>query len=493
VKAEFTGSVPPPAAPAMTAGPAPLARNVVLPPALTAGLERILVGTVIAQDSHGQVTVETRDGELRFVSRLALPPGTRVTLELQSVGATLNAIVLSINGRLTGSRPGALPSEPFRLPGSEPGSAGATAQSAGGPTGHAPPAARPSPAPITGTPGSGPSVLAAGQTLRGTLLAPVAPAGANPAAPPTPIAIRVLAVMAGPPSAPAMPLPTALLASAGDVPTVTGVVARMPDTGEPVLRTPFGTISVPIPATLPPGSEVSFEILPPLTAPTAPDRSQIAAEIANTWSSLRDALAALRPDRPAAAEALAERVLARPGPNLAGDLFAYIFGLKSRSARSWIGESTAVALEQAGRPDLVARITDEFSLMTRLAQDAAAGDWRTYLIPVYHGGEIQPLRFFLRRPKGQRDGDPATRFVVEAELRSLGLFQLDGLSHRHRLDMIVRTHAPLPEVMRGDIEALFSASCAAARLDGSISFQADQIFRVAPLEDLVPSSSGVVV
>ncbi|MFO1188023.1 MAG: hypothetical protein U1E97_00135 [Alphaproteobacteria bacterium] len=487
MKAEFTGSVPPPTAPTATASAvlAPLVRNVVLPPALTAGLERILIGTVVAQDSHGQVTVETKDGELRFVSRLALPPGTRVTLELQSVGATLNAIILSINGRLTGSRPGLVTAEPFRLPGSEPASAGPLAQGTGG---QQPPVSRA----ITPAP-TGPPILAPGQTLRGTVRAPALPTATKAAVPQTPIVIRILTVTAGSPSSPAIPAPATPLASAGDVPTVTGVVARMPETGEPVLRTPFGTISVPIPATLPPGSEVAFEILPLLAAPTAPDRSQIAAEIANTWSSLRDALTALRPDRPAAAEALANRVLARPGPNLAGDLFAYIFSLKSRSARTWLGESTAVALEQAGRPDILARITDEFSLMTRLAHDTPTGDWRTYLVPIYHSGEIQPLRFFLRRPKGQRDSDPATRFVVEAELKSLGLLQLDGLSHRHRLDMIIRTHEPLPEVMRDDINALFNASCAAARLDGSISFQANSIFTVAPLEDLVPSSGGVVV
>lgn len=495
MKADMPSPVQPPASVAAAStntGQTPVARNVILPPSLAGSLDRILIGTVVSQDTRGHVTVETKDGELRFISRMPLQAGSRVTIELQATGTTINAIILSVNGRVMagGTRATSSSAHP-----------GTMTQVISAGTGGGPPAAGASanaiPQASSPVPHDGEPPLEPGHILQGRL-APQGTPTLDEAAPKQPIAIRILSVT--PPSIPGdsqTSIAPRAVPTTGDIPTVTGIATRTAGNGEVVLRTPLGTLSITTPTPVAAGVEVSFEILTRWSAPAGIDRTQIANEIANGWSSLREALTTLKADKPAVAEDLVARVLAQPGPGLAGDLFGYILGLKSRNARSWIGETAASALEQAGRADILSRIGDEFTLMTRLGHETQAGDWRTFLVPLYVGGEVQPLRLFMRKPRAQRESgrDTATRFVVEADLKSLGLLQLDGLSQSKRLDLIVRTREPLAELMRGDIDALFSASCAAAGLDGSIRFQADSVFKVAPLDDIVPhgGSGGVVV
>jgi len=503
VKADPPSAVSPPSftlGSGPTANQALIARVVVLPPSLTDSLERILTGTVVARDARGHVTVQTRDGEIRFVSRLALPVGAPVTLELQAAGATITAIVLSVNGKATGARPSPLLGAPPATEGPgpmRPGASGIGTADAGRIAGGGG-AAPASPLPMT-APGEG-AALAPGQTLRATLLPQGAVQGSATSATgvPQPLTIRVLSV--GPENAPGAATTATsatgatAVAATGDAPRITGVVVPDAANGQALLRTSMGILVLAPPIVAAPGREITFEILPAANAPP-PDRARLMAELADGWSSLRDVLAALRAASPAAADALAARVLAQPGPGLAGDLLAYVLGLKAQSARHWIGESASSALDRAGRGDLLGRLADEFATMSRLGAESQGSDWRTFLVPLYWGGEIRPIRMFLRQPKGGRaEGrDPGVRFVVEADLTALGQLQIDGLSHHQRLDMIIRTHAPLAAEMRTDIEGLFNARCAASGLAGSLGFQSGATFKVSPLEEIVPPGGGVVI
>ena len=86
-------------------------------------------------------------------------------------------------------------------------------------------------------------------------------------------------------------------------------------------------------------------------------------------------------------------------------------------------------------------------------------------------------------PYTARETIDASRFVVECEHSEFGPVQLDGLMHERRMDLIVRTHEPLPADMERDILVLFGESCTGLNLAGQLFFQAVPVFPVNPLDD----------
>jgi hypothetical protein len=92
--------------------------------------------------------------------------------------------------------------------------------------------------------------------------------------------------------------------------------------------------------------------------------------------------------------------------------------------------------------------------------------------------EPQPLRLYLRDvpPEPERDAQlgreaPAAsrRAIFEVELSQLGRCQLDVLCRAARFDLVVRTEAPLPAALQGDIRVL-QVTGAVAGLAGSVEF-----------------------
>ena len=69
-----------------------------LPPGLanlTSGT--ILNGSVVGRDAQGHVVVQTANGGLALATALSLPQGSQLSLQVQSVGAQIQVVVLSIN------------------------------------------------------------------------------------------------------------------------------------------------------------------------------------------------------------------------------------------------------------------------------------------------------------------------------------------------------------------------------------------------------------
>ena len=69
-----------------------------LPPGLanlTSGT--ILNGSVVGRDAQGHVVVQTANGGLTLATALSLPQGSQLSLQVQSVGAQIQVVVLSIN------------------------------------------------------------------------------------------------------------------------------------------------------------------------------------------------------------------------------------------------------------------------------------------------------------------------------------------------------------------------------------------------------------
>lgn len=308
---------------------------------------------------------------------------------------------------------------------------------------------------------------------------------------PQQVTIRILAVL---PQAPARAAPSATrahVAIAGDSITLLGTVAppdRTPsDRMEDGLKiaTPIGTLRLLVARVLPPGAQITFEVLVPPSAggdPAAVDAAPpdaLAApprtmfvEPPRTWPELGALLAAAEGGGSGPAIPVP-----RPGPELAPAILLFLAAARGGGTlRAWLGQVAADALDAAGHGTLIDRLGKAFGAEQTTASAIEADGWQMVSVPIAEGQRLSELRFhFQRRRKANdgRDGDGGSRFVIEATLSALGPLQLDGRVRSDRFDLLVRTARALSEPMRRDIARLFADSLADTDIAGGVSFRAD--------------------
>ena len=193
--------------------------------------------------------------------------------------------------------------------------------------------------------------------------------------------------------------------------------------------------------------------------------------LTRAWPALEEALDALEDHRtaePGALTALLGR-LPQPGPTLGSRLLFYLAALRRGEVRAWLDGAPLDALTRVGRDDLVTRIHDDFADLSQLAA-APKADWRLYVLPVLVGGHIHQLRIFVHSPPISESRDDAHRVVTEIDLPALGELQLDALLRQHRMDMILRSRAPLASARQAQIRELVGQATAWGRVDGEITF-----------------------
>jgi len=276
------------------------------------------------------------------------------------------------------------------------------------------------------------------------------------------------------------------------------VVARTA-AGQVILDSAVGRLLAPLPrdgeATAP-GARLFLELVggERLAAAqrSAPANAGIAA-LARNWSTLKDAMRQLQ-DAPAQQDAYAalERAVPKPGPRLAQQMLSYLENAQN-GVKAWLGDAVARALGNAsGR--MLEQLERDMREMHH-ARHGSEGDWRMTLVPLMDGNQLRQIRFFERRKReeAKRKKDEPGRFVVECEHSQHGTLQLDGLMHERRLDLIVRSHDPLPTEMERDILVLFGETCTGLNLTGQLFFQSLPIFPVHPLDDIAKEPVRVSV
>lgn len=269
------------------------------------------------------------------------------------------------------------------------------------------------------------------------------------------------------------------------------VVMRTP-AGQTVIDTPLGRMSLRLPPDAPslvPGETIQLEISLP-DKPADPSRisrpiADHPAALARDWPALKEVVRVLgaMPDNPAGAAL--ERMLPRPGPQLAQQILAFVAGASRGSIRAWLGEATARLLEDAAGDGLFAKLDRDIAEMPN-ARQSGSGEWTLTVVPFADGQALRQIRFFERRRKqddpSRRPGE-TVRFVVECEHSAFGELQLDGLVQDDRMDLVLRSHAALPDDMTNDIRGIFERVCAVLHLGGQFTFQAMPAFPVSPLDD----------
>ncbi len=300
-----------------------------------------------------------------------------------------------------------------------------------------------------------------------------------------------------------------------------GVVMGVDRQGHLLVRTAQGQLALATPLRPPAdsaitlqirtlGAEIQAQVLkvvpPPATTTAGPSAVSLAgsghaegtAALTRVWPALEEALDALARQpvagtaAAAGASSLSESV-PRPGPALASGLLFLMAALGRGDLGQWLGPASLEALRRIGREDLAGRLEQDFGQLARLARGADGDDWRLFVLPILIEGVIRPLRFFLHANDPRPDDESPHRFLVEAELPMLGELQLDGLTQPGRLDLILRSRAPLPESLQHELRALLAQAAAAGAFVGELAFTAGPHWRFRQSPAAPDPPHGLVV
>ena len=196
------------------------------------------------------------------------------------------------------------------------------------------------------------------------------------------------------------------------------------------------------------------------------------------FPSLPHVLAALEQVSPRVLQNVMLNFLPRPTDALPGALLFLLSAFKQGNVRDWLGDNTVDILANAGKSDVVRRLSRELSDAGQPAQDAVVGEWRTYPIPLYAGQQFQSLTLYVhsdrdaRKDKSQNTArDGKIRFVIDMRMSKLGAMQIDGFVQKKKLDMILRSENVLPEGLHMELRRGYIKALDAVGYMGTLNFQ----------------------
>jgi hypothetical protein len=345
-----------------------------------------------------------------------------------------------------------------------------------------------------------------GEETAGSEGAPPPPeaAPAAEAAPPPPQAAAVpTGAPAQPPaSSPPPAAPPALPAGSDFVRQATVLAGRVlppGPSGETLIKTALGTLSLPETADPPPvGAAVQLKVFaaaPPLPGfkPTGLEASLPMTESAGpesaTLSPIAEAMAALAMVEPEQAKAVETQLALQPGPQLAAAFFSFLAGTAPSVSRRWAESPARKTLDAIDRPDLKSRLDVDAAEMGQTRPPAYQGDWAVTILPYLGMASTQPIRVYRKQP-GDKKGVTAQRagehFVIEVELKRLGQMQFEGLVRERRFDLMLRSNRILEPELQTLISRVFRDAAGIGGYAGDIAFGHLVAFPLVPLGGIAP-------
>tara|TARA_Y100001968_G_scaffold82404_1_gene73448 strand:+ start:59 stop:772 length:714 start_codon:yes stop_codon:yes gene_type:complete len=235
------------------------------------------------------------------------------------------------------------------------------------------------------------------------------------------------------------------------------------------------------------------------SAPLAPfdGAEEASLLLKRQWEALRDAIEVLRLSDPAAARTLTQQGLPQGGGPITTGVLFFLSAMMTGDLRRWMGDDAMRALQRTGG-NLLERLGRDIGEMQRMATEPSGQEWRSYLIPILVGSDLQQLKLFIRGEKDQDDEDVPgqerdTRFVIEVEFSELGPFQFDGLTGGKNIDLMIRTRKALAERMRNEIRAIFADTVSALGFIGTLNFQQTLTFELNPTREVQYRQAGLTV
>ena len=471
-------------------------------------LGQILTATVLNRVAPGQFLLQSDSGQLALQTTANLLKGNTLNLQVQTTGARPQVLILPLPGQnrtpqtanaltapaitstltqgsiasATVLRPVPVPTPPLSQ-----GIPGAT--SASGIVTQSTPAGAPT---IRGTARPGVASASGGAPVPGTSLSGSTSTGGNPQTPVLPSGstfnIRIISIVPVGSGGP--------LASPNAQGTLTGTVTGTTPTGQTIVQTPLGEIALSARSTLPRGTQLNLHMMgtPKFPMGTGETSSLL---LSQQWETLKDAMAAIQSSDPAAARNMTQQILPQAGGPMTTGMLFFLSAMMTGDLRRWMGDEAMRILQRSGG-NLLDRLRRDIGEMQRMANEPSGQEWRSYIIPLLAGANLQQLKLFVRGEKepeneGEQEKNRDIRFIIEVEFSKLGPFQFDGLSREKTIDLMVRNRDALSEGMQDDIRAIFANAISALGFTGSINFQRTEVFELNPTQEIHASQSGFTV
>ncbi len=225
---------------------------------------------------------------------------------------------------------------------------------------------------------------------------------------------------------------------------------------------------------LPVGSEITLSVTQ--TQTVLPLNVSLPPIAAAAWQSLNDVQETLVQN--ATPQVVQAFQAAIPNVNvpaqLSGAILFFLVAVRSGDVQNWLGERVVETLKRAGKGDLVNRIANEFSALTR--SDTSSGDWRVMSLPLGWNDQIHRITISYRKDDERGDDGTQTgtqtRFVMDLNLSAMGKVQLDALfsSGSKRLNLIIRTESDFSEAARQKMRGMYKDALDETQITGELSF-----------------------
>ncbi len=282
---------------------------------------------------------------------------------------------------------------------------------------------------------------------------------------------------------------------------ISGTVSAITANGQPLVQTPLGLLSLAIDRPPPIGSTMQFEVIQSALKPALQTAFNYFPDIiaqSGKWPHLEEAFSHLSQSAPGVAEEVLNSSVPRANSQLLTNVLFFLNALRGGDFNSWLGKAAATILGNE-RIDLSNQLSEEFSHIARVFNEAPQADWRTAIVPFFDGSALEQVQMHMRgkSAKDQNQGDEEpSRFIIDVNLSELGRIQLDGFikSRGKRFDMIVRSEIPFLKQMKRDISRIFSDFSEATGVAGTIAFQTTVKFIDIPIPKLEEQNGkGIVI
>ena len=199
---------------------------------------------------------------------------------------------------------------------------------------------------------------------------------------------------------------------------------------------------------------------------------------ADTWPALQEVLNVLPQVAPQAAQSLINMLPSPSSPQqIAPTALFFIAAVRAGDIEGWLGGRVVDALRRADRGDLLSRLSQDVSALSRTASEPIGQDWKALSLPLYWQNQLFKIPVYTKQdPDGRsgRDGEKgSTRFIINLDLSRMGKIQMDALYQKaaKRFDLILRTEQSFTKAMEQEMRGLFSGALGEVFLKGELLFQ----------------------
>lgn len=246
-------------------------------------------------------------------------------------------------------------------------------------------------------------------------------------------------------------------------------------TGQTILQTDKQTLFVHEKCDLPLGTKIVAQAVPveedPLTLlPHSKDKD---------FQPMREIVETLQSISTKGAEAFLHARLPTPSHHFAGTALFLLSALHSGDLDEWMGRAAVHVLEKENKGNLKDKLIDAMQeSLDSAPRDRMVGEWKAYPIPLHYEGAYELMNLYVHQDgyNAQKHTQDAlkitkTRFVITMNMSRLGPIQVDGLSQKRQLDLVIRSEYPLPDALTATLRETAIKSLEAVGLIGTLMIQ----------------------